>query len=128
VVGVATLPVGQDDDAGSETAEDSGQLEAVLEGVLDVAVGEIKGFAVGAVEVAGGGVGLGLAIGGCAEGAGLALGEIEDAGAPAAGMHGEERATAGLLDVIAVGGYGENVCHRVASRRVSKSATIPPTR
>ena len=63
----------------------------------------------GYVEDAGGGVGFGFAVGGGASGAGFALGEIEDAGAPAAGLHGEESAAAGLFDVVAVGGDGEDV-------------------
>jgi len=112
VVGVATLPVGEDDDAGAKAAEDGGDLEAVLEGVLDVAVGEVEGFAVCDVEDAGGGVGFGLALGCGAPGAGLALGEVEDAGAPASGVHREEGASAGLLDIVTVGSYGENVEHR----------------
>ena len=112
VVGVASLPVGEDDDSGAEAAEDGGDLEAVFEGVLDVAVGEVEGFAMGDVEDAGGGFGFGLALGGGATGAGLALGEVEDAGAPAFGVHGEEGASAGLLDVVTVRGYGEDVQHR----------------
>ena len=109
VVGMAALPVGKDDDAGTKAAQDCGELEAVGEGVLDVAVGQIERFAVGDVEDAGGCVGFGFAVGSGAAGAGLALGEIEDAGAPAAGVHGEERAAAGLFDVVAVGGDGEDV-------------------
>jgi hypothetical protein len=106
VVGMTALPVGKDDDAGTQAAEDGGYLEAVFEGVLDVAVGEIEGFAVGYVEDAGGGVGFGFAVGSGASRAGFALGEIEDAGAPAAGLHGEEGTAAGLFDVVAVGGDG----------------------
>ena len=87
MVGVAALPVGKDDDAGAQTAEDGGDLETVLEGVLDVAVGEVEGFAVRYVEDACGIVGFGVALGGGATGAGLAVCEIEDAGAPAAGLH-----------------------------------------
>jgi hypothetical protein len=109
VVGVAALPVGKNDDAGTQATKDGGQLEAIFEGVLDVAVGEVEGFAVGDVEDAGGGVGFGFAIGGGAAGAGLALSEIEDAGAPASGVHAKESTAAGLLDVVAVGGYGEDV-------------------
>lgn len=109
VVGVAALPVGEDDDARAKTAKDGGELEAIIEGVLDVAVGKVEGFAVSDVEDAGGGVGFGFAISSGATGAGFSLGEVEDSGAPAAGVHCEESASAGLLDVVAVGGYGEDV-------------------
>ena len=109
MVGVAALPVGKDDDAGTQAAQDGGDLEAVFVGVLDVAVGEIERFAVGDVEDAGCGFGFGGALGGGAAGAGFALGEVEDAGAPAAGVHDEEGAAAGLFDVVAVGGDGEDI-------------------
>ncbi len=125
VVGVAALPVGKDDDAGTETAEDGGDLEAVLEGVLDVAVGEVEGFAVGYVEDACGIVGFGFALSGCASRAGLALGEIEDAGAPASGVHCEQRAPAGLLDVITVRSYGEDIEHGEAVRFRAMSCEVP---
>ena len=61
------------------------------------------------VQDASGGGGLGGAVGSCAACAGLALGEIEDAGGPAAGVHGKQRATAGLLYVVTVRGDGEDV-------------------
>ena len=63
----------------------------------------------GYVEDAGGGVGFGFAIGCGASRAGLALGEIEDAGAPASGVHGEESAAAGLFYVVAVRGDCQDV-------------------
>ncbi len=61
------------------------------------------------VEDAGGCIRFGFTISCGAAGAGLALGQVEDASAPAAGVHGEERATAGLFDVVAVGGDSEDV-------------------
>ncbi len=106
---MAALPVGEDDDARAETAEDGGDLEAVGEGVFDVAVGEVEGFAVGDVEDAGGVVGFGLTLGGSAAGSGLSAGEIEDGGTVAFGLHGQESAATGLFYVVAVGGDGENV-------------------
>ena len=109
VVGMAPLPIGKDDDAGAQAAEDGGDLEAVFEGVLDVAVGEVEGFAMGDAEDAGGGVGFGGTLGGGASGTRLAAGEIEDAGAPAEGLLDEEGASAGLLYVIAVGRNGQHI-------------------
>jgi hypothetical protein len=115
VVRVAALPVGQDDDAGAQAAENSCDLETVLVGVLDVAVRQVEGFAVGDVEDAGSGSSFGGTVCGSAAGAGFALREVENAGAPAASMHGKQSASAGLLDVIAVGGDGEDV-DRTGSR------------
>jgi hypothetical protein len=60
MVGVAALPVGKDDDARAETADDFGDFEAIFQGVLEGAIGEIKGFAVGDFEDCGGGSGLGF--------------------------------------------------------------------
>ena len=120
MVGVAALPVGQDDDAGAQAAKGGGELEAVLVGVLDVAVGEVEGFAVSDAEDAGGFGGFGGALGCGAAGAGFALGEVEDAGAPAERLLDEQRAAAGLLHVVAVGCDGEDV-HRWLASRLSAS-------
>src|SRR6202034_3345656 len=86
-----------------------GDLEAVFERVLDVAVGKVEGFAVGDVEDAGGGFGFGGTLGGGAAGAGFATSEVEDGGAAAKRVLHEQRAAAGLLDVVAVRGDGEDV-------------------
>ncbi len=109
MIRVASLPVRKDDDARPKAAKDGGNLEAVGLRVFDVAVGQIERFAVGDVEDARGGLGFRTAFVCGAAGAGLALGEIEDAGAPAARMHGEQRAAAGLLDVVTVRGDGEDI-------------------
>jgi hypothetical protein len=102
------LPVGKNDHAWTKAAEDCGDFEAVGQGIFDVAVEKIEGLAVGDVEDAGGFGGFGCAVGRCASGAGFSLGEIEDGGGVAAGLHGQEGAAAGLFDVVAVGGDGEN--------------------
>src|SRR5271170_7103920 len=106
---MAALPIREDDDARTKAAEHRGDLEAIGQSVLDVAVGQIEGFAVGDVEDAGGCVRFGFPVGSGAAGAGLTLGQVEDASVPAAGMHGKERATAGLFNVVAVSGDGEDV-------------------
>ncbi len=115
MVGMAALPVGKDDDARAQAAKHGGNLQAVLVGVLDVAVGQVERLAVRNVQDAGCVGGFGGALGGGAAGAGLALREVEDAGAPAARVHGQQRAAAGLLDVVAVGGDGQDV-DRAGSR------------
>lgn len=109
MVRVTTLPVGKDDDAGAQAAEHGGDLEAILEGVLDVAVGQIERFAVGDAEDAGSLVGLGFALGRRAAGAALAAGEVKDAGAGAESLLDEQGATAGLLNVVTVGCDSEDV-------------------
>src|SRR6202035_5731454 len=96
VVGMAALPVGQDDDPGAQTAQHGGNFEAVFEGVLDVAVGQVERLAGGDLEDAGGLVGLGLALLGGAAGAGLSACQVEDAGAPSSCLHGKQGASAGL--------------------------------
>ena len=87
MVGVACLPVGQDDDAGAQTAQDGGDFDAVLEACFRGAVGKVERLAPGDAEEARGFFGFAGAVVGGAAGAGFALGEIEDGGAQAAGGH-----------------------------------------
>ena len=78
----------------------------------------------GDVEDAGGSRGLcGTVCGGAAR-AGFALGEVEDTGTPTVGVHGQKRATAGLLHVVAVGGNGENI-DRLHDGYASREARDP---
>ena len=109
VIGVASLPIGQNDDAWTQTAENGSDLEAILVFVLDIAVGKVEGFAVSDVEDAGCRRGLGCTVGRGAAGAGFALSKVEDTGTPAVGVHGQQSTPAGLFDVVAVGGNGEDV-------------------
>jgi hypothetical protein len=44
-----------------------------------------------------------------APGAGFAPGKIENAGTPSVGVHRQKRATAGLLDIVAMRGNSKNV-------------------
>ncbi len=109
MIGVTALPVRENHDARTQAAKHSRDLEPVLIGVLNVAVGQIKRLAVGDVEDASCGSGLGCAVGGGAASAGFALSEVEDTGAPATGVHGEQRAAASLLDIVAMRSDGENI-------------------
>ncbi len=109
VVGMAALPVGQDHDPRSEATQNGGDLEAVFEGVLDVPVGQVEGFAGDDFQDSSGFCGLGLALLGGAAGARLAACQVEDTGAPATRLHGQQGTTAGLFDVVAVGSDGEYV-------------------
>ena len=112
VVGMAALPIGEDDDAGTQTAEHCGDFESVLEGVLNIRVGQVEGFAVRDFQDASGFGGLGGAFLGGASGTSFALGEVEDAGAGAERLLHEEGAAAGLLHVVTMGGYREDVDER----------------
>ena len=109
VIGMTALPVREDDDAGAEAAEDGGDLEAIVEGVLDVAVGEVEGFAVATLRMRAAALASASRSAAVPRVPDFALGEIEDAGAPAAGLHDEEGAAAGLFDVVAMGGDGQDI-------------------
>ena len=74
---MATLPVGKDDDTRTQAAQSRGQLETILVGVLNVAVGQVKGFAMRDAEDASGFCSFGGALGCGAAGSGFALGEID---------------------------------------------------
>jgi len=89
VVGMTTLPVRKYDNAGAQTAKNSGDLQAVGLGIFDIAVGKVEGLAVLDLEDARGCFGFGASLVGCAAGSGLALSKIEDAGTPAPSVHGE---------------------------------------
>jgi hypothetical protein len=102
VVWVAPLPEGKDDDAWAQAAQDCGDFEAVGARILDVAVGEVERLTMSDAEDAGGFGCLAGAISRCAARTGLTLGEVKDAGAPAERLLHEQRAAAGLLDVVAV--------------------------
>jgi hypothetical protein len=106
---VPSLPVGEDHDPGTQASQHSGHFQAILDGVLDAAVGQVESFAVRNAEDAGSGLRFGLSLGSCAAGAGLALCQIENAGRPAERLLDEQSSSAGLLYVVAVGGYGEDV-------------------
>jgi hypothetical protein len=102
VVGVAGLPVGKDDDARAEMADDARDSDAVVEGVFDGAVGQGECLAPADAEDAGGFIGFAGAVFGSTPGAGFALGEVEDGGAEAAGGGAEHGSAAGLLGVVSV--------------------------
>jgi hypothetical protein len=115
VVRMAGLPIGKDDDAGAEEAQDARDFDSILEGVLDGAIGEFEGLAPSDAEKFCGFGGFGGAFVRCAAGTGLALGEIEDGGAQTARCHAQKGSATGLFDVVAVGGDGEDVSSGIES-------------
>ena len=94
---------------GAHAAQHGGDLQAIFLGILNVAVGQIKGFAMRYAEDFGGGFRLGGSLFGGAPGASLATREIEDAGAPTQGVLDKKRSAARLLDVIAMRSDGKDV-------------------
>ena len=109
MVGVARLPVGQNDDAGAEQAQDAHDFEAVFQGVFDRAVGQVESLPPAGAQQARGLRGFAGALFGAAAGSGLALGQVENGGAQAARGHAQQGSAAGLFHVVAVRGDGQNV-------------------
>ena len=112
---MARLPVGQNDDARAEQAEDADDGDAVFEGVFDGAVGQVERLAPADAEDAGGFIGFARALVGGAAGSGFALGQIENGGAQAARRHAQQGSAAGLFHVVAVSGNGQNIGAEVGS-------------
>ena len=110
MVGVARLPVRQNHDAGTELPENAHDCDAILKSVGECAVREVERLTPANAEDAGGLVSLACAIVGGAARAGFALGQIENCRAQSARSHAQERSSAGLFHVVAMGGDGEDVC------------------
>src|SRR5271168_4403832 len=106
---MAALPVGQNDDARAGLANYGCDLQPVLPRVFDSPIRDVEGVTPGRAENFRGVGGFTGAIVGGAARTHLALGQVEDAGALSVLRSFQQRAAAGLLDVVAVRGYGENV-------------------
>src|SRR5271166_4064170 len=126
---MASLPVRKNQHARAQLANDARDLGAILEGVLDAAVRNVERTPPTDFEDARRLVRFARAIFDGAARAHFALREVEDGGAASALGHLQQRAAAGLLDVVAVGGNGENVDLRGlrhgSQRRI---ATATPSR
>src|SRR5882724_5109086 len=109
MVGMASLPVGEDDGFGAEFADDGGEAELVLAGWLDVGIGDSKGATpLDREELGGSGGFLGADFGRttCSHFAGS---EIENSGLIAALGHFYQRAAAGEFDIVRVGGDSQEI-------------------
>ena len=106
---MARLPVGKNDDAGAQLAQDAHDGDAILKRVFDRAVGQVERLAPAHAENARGFFGLAGALFGGAAGSGFALGQIENRGAQAARRHAQQRSAAGLFHVVAMRGDGQNI-------------------
>jgi len=109
VIGMARLAVGKNNDAGAQLSQHAHDFQAIFKGVGDGAVGQVERLTPANAEQSRGLVGFAGAIFGGAAGSGFTLGEIENGGAQTARRHAQEGAAAGLLHIVAVGGYSENV-------------------
>ena len=109
MIGMAGLPVGNDDGARAKFADGGGEAEFVSAGGLDVGVGDTEGSAVFYFEDFRGGGGFSGATFGRAQCAHFASGQVEDAGFVAGLRHFEESAAAGEFNVVGMGGDGEKV-------------------
>src|SRR5208337_3959542 len=109
VVGMSRLPIGKNQHARAQFANDARDLDAIFEGVLDAAVGNVERVPPTDFEDARRLLGLAGALLDGAARAHLALREVENGSAAPALSHLEQRAAAGLLDVVAVGGNGKDV-------------------
>src|SRR5689334_16696482 len=103
------LPVRKDHDARSRLPDNACDLQPIFMGVLDAAIGDIERISPTGLQNARGVGSFAGAVICRSTGAHLATREVEDGGAIAALRHLEQRATAGLFDVIAVRGDGQNV-------------------
>src|SRR5260370_31882305 len=103
------LPVGKNQHARTLLAEYEDDLQSMLTGIFDAAVGNVESFAPGNVQDARRLRGFSRPVFGGAARSHFTLGEIEDAGAVSALGHLEQSSAAGLFYVVAMRGQGENV-------------------
>src|SRR5579863_9628020 len=103
------LPVGENHYPRTLLADQACDLQPVLPGVLDPAVGDVERVAVGDLQNLRSLGGFVSAVLRRAARPHFSLGEIENAGAKTALRHLEQRAATGLFDVVAMGGDGQDV-------------------
>src|ERR1019366_4902039 len=103
---MARLPIGKNKHARAQLTNDTGDLEPVAKGVLDPAIGNVESPPPTDFEDARRLVGLARPVFNASASAHLALREVKDGGAVSALSHLEQRAAAGLLDVVAMGASG----------------------
>jgi hypothetical protein len=106
---MAALPVGKNQHSRTLLAEHADDLQAILPGIFDAAVGKIEGVAPGNFQDARRLRRFKGAVFGAAARAHFTLREVEDAGAVSALGHLEKSSAAGLFDVVTVRGQGEKV-------------------
>jgi hypothetical protein len=103
------FPVRQNDHAGTRLADHSSDLETILPGIFDAAVGKIECTAPRDAQDSCRILCLARAVVDGSASSHLSLSEIEDSSALAALRSFQQSAAAGLLDIITMGSDGENV-------------------
>src|ERR1700729_720594 len=111
-------PVGKDHDARADVAQDLDNPEPILPGVLYATVGDVERLTPAGTEDAGRIGGFGCPLFGRPTRSGLATSQIQDGCRDAAGPHAQQRATAGLFYVVAMGRNGENLGNRLLRHAV----------
>ena len=109
VVRVATDGEGEDDDPGREVPDLLHQHAPGLVGIAEVGIGKARVPALGASEDLRRPLGLPGTDLGAAAGGALAGGQVQDTGSVPRLGRPDERARTGELDVVAMGGDGQNV-------------------
>src|SRR5882762_11913511 len=113
---MASFPVRQDQDPRASFSDYVRDFQPVLPGVLYAAVGNVERSAPGDPENPICGFSLSRSVFSRAARTHLTLGQVEDAGALAALRYLQQRAAAGLFDVITVGSDCQNV-YRIFRRK-----------
>src|ERR1035441_5592045 len=106
---MARLPIRKNQHAWAELTNDARDLDPIAKGVLDAAIRDVESPPPTDFQDARCLVGLTRPVVNAAARAHFALGEVKDGGAASALRHLEQRAAAGLLDVVAMGADGEDV-------------------
>ena len=106
---MACLPIGQNHHAGPQLAQNAGDLDAIFERVLNRAVGQVERLPPGNTQNARSVSGFAGAVLCAAARAGLALGQVENGRAQAAGGHTQQGSSARLFHIVAMGSDGEHV-------------------
>ena len=109
VIGVASLPVGQDHHPRSLLANHLRDLQPIFPGVFHPAIGDVEGLPPANFENPCRSIRLPRALFGGAARSHLTLRKVEDAGAMATLGHLQQRAAAGLFHVVTVGSNRQDV-------------------
>src|ERR1035437_3136524 len=106
---MTALPVGKNQHPRTLFTDYAGDLQTILPGIFDAAVGNIESMAPGNFQDALGLVRFARAVFNVAARPHFALREVQDASAVFALGHLEQSSAAGLFYIIAVRGEGENI-------------------
>ena len=109
VVWMAGLPIGKNDHPRACFSYDTRDLEAIFPGVFDASVGDVEGMTILDLENSGGFRGFAGPVFGVASRAHFTTSQVQNSGLTALLCGFEQSPAAGLLNVITMGGDGEDV-------------------